>query len=308
MVIPSETVAAEPVIRRGTSDDAEACHGVMWASVTDLGVRHGTPLDGSASDWWAEGESLQRFLATSAAEWWVAEEPESGALIGYARAIARDRLLELTEFFVLPSRQSAGVGRALLERAFPTHHDGIRSIIATTDVRALGRYYRAGTVARFPMLSLVGEPGAAVAGDLRADPIDIDSKVDRRLLLEIDRSVIDYPRSEAEVRWLLGDREGFLYRRQGEVIGYGFVGKRGAGPAAALAERHLPSVLLHLEGRARAAGIERVEFQVPAPNQVATRHLLGRGFRLDPWLNLLMSNRPFGHFDRLIAFGPPVFV
>jgi hypothetical protein len=70
----------------------------------------------------------------------------------------------------------------------------------------------------------------------------------------------------------------------------------------------LPAILLRAEGRAFAADIERIEFQVPAPNEVGTRHLLSRGFRLDPWVNLLMSNRPFGQFDRLISFGPPVFL
>ena len=119
-------------IRRGKPDDAQACHEIMWTSVTDLGRRNGTPLEGSAAEWWASGESLQRFLAAHAAEWWVAVEPDGGALIGYARSIQRGNLLELVEFFVMPTRQSAGVGRALLERAFPLDRGDIRSIIATT--------------------------------------------------------------------------------------------------------------------------------------------------------------------------------
>jgi hypothetical protein len=47
---------------------------------------------------------------------------------------------------------------------------------------------------------------------------------------------------------------------------------------------------------------------VPGPNEIAVRHMLARGFRIDPWVNILMSNRPFGQFDRLISFGPPVFL
>jgi hypothetical protein len=70
----------------------------------------------------------------------------------------------------------------------------------------------------------------------------------------------------------------------------------------------LPQILLHVEGRAANLGSEHLDLQVPAPNEVATRHLLSRGFRLDPWLNLLMSNRPFGRFDRFVGFGPPVFL
>jgi hypothetical protein len=41
---------------------------------------------------------------------------------------------------------------------------------------------------------------------------------------------------------------------------------------------------------------------------MAIRHLLGRGFHIDPWINVLMSNRPFGRFDRFIGFSPPIFL
>ena len=43
-------------------------------------------------------------------------------------------------------------------------------------------------------------------------------------------------------------------------------------------------------------------------NATAIDHLSRRGFRIDPWLNLLMSNKPFGQFDRFIGFGPPIFL
>ncbi len=56
------------------------------------------------------------------------------------------------------------------------------------------------------------------------------------------------------------------------------------------ADTHVANVVF--EGR-RAAGVR----------------LVGRvDFRLDPSVNLLMSNRPFGQFDRLVSFGPPVFL
>jgi hypothetical protein len=40
------------------------------------------------------------------------------------------------------------------------------------------------------------------------------------------------------------------------------------------------------------------------PNEIAMRHLLGRGFRIEPPLTLLMSSVPFGQFDRFLPFGP----
>jgi hypothetical protein len=62
--------------------------------------------------------------------------------------------------------------------------------------------------------------------------------------------------------------------------------------------------LQHVEGRAAALGVDRLSLQVPGLNAVAVRHLLARGFRIDPWVNLLMSNRPNGRFDRFLAFSP----
>ncbi len=108
------------LIRRATPADAEACHSVMWTSIVDLGVRHGTPQSGSVDDWWAAGESLQRFLGDHAAEWWVAQHPENGAVIGYARSIERGGLLELAEFFVTPRRSVSGDRRSAAAQSLPT--------------------------------------------------------------------------------------------------------------------------------------------------------------------------------------------
>lgn len=296
-----------PSIRRATDDDASACHDVMWASVTDLGARRGTPLAGSAAEWWSSGESLQRFLATQAAEWWVAEE--DSRIVGYARSIERDGLFELTEFFVLPGTQSKGVGRALLERAFPRRQGPIRSIIATTDERALSRYYAAGTAPRFPILTLGGPPRDEHA-TLGVTPsrLGIDIASELSVVREIELETLESARGEAEIRWLLDDREGYLYSRADRPVAFAFIGERGTGPIAALEPSDLPDILLHVENRAASLGLQRIEFQVPGPNEVAARHLLHRGFRVDPWVNLLMSDRPFGRFDRIMGFGPPVFL
>ena len=106
------------------------------------------------------------FMAEHAAEWWVAEDQESGRVVGYARSVERGGLFELAEFFVLPDNQSAGIGRALLDKAFPAGRGEVRAIIATTDVRAQARYYQAGTVARFPIVGMTAKPGAAAGATL----------------------------------------------------------------------------------------------------------------------------------------------
>jgi hypothetical protein len=40
-------------------------------------------------------------------------------------------------------------------------------------------------------------------------------------------------------------------------------------------------------------------------NEIAMRHLLDRRYRMDPFITLLLSSRPFGQFDRFIGFSPP---
>jgi len=297
------TRAGEIVVRRATSDDTEECFRVFIESVVDLTKRLGSPWDANPEQVWARLEPLYRRLGDHAAEWWVAEHPASRELVGYARSVDRDGLFELTEFFVRPGSQSSGVGRRLLELAFPPGRGEVRAIIATPDTRALSRYYRAGTVARFPFVSLVGAPVAANDAPglevVRATTHDIPA------LAELERAVLEFDRGLDELAWLLGQREGYLYRRDGRAVGIGFIGQSGAGPIATLDPADQVPILLHIEARARALGSPEVTFEVPMIDEVAMRHLLGRGFKIDPFLTLLLSSRPFGQFDRFIGFSPP---
>lgn len=227
----------------------------------------------------------------------------------FARTIEREGLVELTEFFVVPDAQGRGVGRELLKRAFPAGPGAVRSIVATSDVRAQARYYAAGTVARFPIYTLaadIGEAETASDGGLAAVPIDGARAIENQRAIE--RQVLGHRRSDEEMRWLLEHRQAHLYERDGETIGFSFVGGDGVGPVAALAPSELPAILLHVEGIARSMGLQRIEIQVPALNEVAIRHLMGRGYRFDAWINFLMSDRPFGRFDSFVPFSPPLFL
>jgi len=303
-----EATTAVPVLRRGTPDDIRACHDLLWTSATDLGHRHGTELDGSSDDWWSGIEPVHGFLAEHAAEWWVAEAPDTNEPIGYARSIERGGLFELTELFVRPGRQSNGIGRQLIEHAFPVGRGEVRSIIATTDVRATSRYYAADTVARFPYFTLTGRARAdAATGNLTGEPIGTHADA-LAAVTEIERTVLDFPRGTKELRWLAETRPGYLFTRDAGPIGFAFVAKEAVGPIAALKPTDLPAILGHVERLATATGSDRLELEVPGVNEVAIRHLLGRGFHIDPWINLLMSNRPFGRFDRFIGFSPPIFL
>jgi hypothetical protein len=172
--------------------------------------------------------------------------------------VARDGLFELTEFFVRPGRQSAGVEGRLLELAFPPDRGEVRAIIATPDLRALSRYYRAGTVARFPIVSLTGAPLAR--NDASGLEIIGASTDDIPALAALERAVLEFDRGPDELAWLLEQREGYLYRRDGQAIGLGFIGQSRTGPVArtgpiaTLVPADQMPILLHIEARAKALG------------------------------------------------------
>ena len=86
------------------------------------------------------------------------------------------------------------------------------------------------------------------------------------------------------------------------------MGTDGSGPIAARTPDDQVPILRHAETRAAALGVATWSLEVPMVNGVAMRHLLDRGLRIDPFLTLLMSSRPFGQFDRFIGFSPPLIL
>lgn len=289
-------------IRRGTAADVRAAFDVSMLAVKDLFVRQGIEWSLEPESFWKVLEPYLVHLSRHAAEWWVAEDRATGELIGYSRSVQRDGLFELSELFVRPDRQSAGLGKVLLEKAFPPGRGEVRVIIATNDRRGLARYYGAGTVARFAMFSVTGQPHAAEAGTLdvvAACPADIEE------LAAIERAVVGYARC-ADYPWLLEHREVYRYRRAGRTVGFGCFSETGQGPIVTLEPDDQPAILLHLESLAADRGMEELSFEVPSVNAVVMHHLLERRYKIDLSSNLLMSSKDFGRFDRFVAFSPAI--
>jgi len=306
---PEWTPDRSITIRRGTLDDTREAFDVSMAAVEELFMRQGVAWTLDPDAFYTGLEPLLTHFATHAAEWWVAEDRTDGSLVGYARSIERGGLLELSEFFVRPGRQSAGLGRRLLERAFPPGRGEVRAIVALTDVRALAHYYKAGTVARFPIADLTGTPSASAAESEAARSLAGLEVVSAGLdfvaeFAAIEEAVVGYPR-HGEYPLLFEHRAALLFRRDGRAVGFAFVGVDGTGPIAALERDDQVPILLEVETWATAHGVSSLSFELPMVNEVAMRHLLGRGFKIEPPLSIFMSNKPFGQFDRFILFSPP---
>jgi GNAT superfamily N-acetyltransferase len=295
-----------PRIRRGTADDNAACAGVLAEAINDLLTRTGADrselLD--IGERWPRWQSFFEHVGATAAEFWVAEDGQ-GQLVGYGRSVDRDGSFELTEMFVRPGTQARGVGRQLLERAFPAGRGHPRIVIATWSVSALSRYLRAGVEVRFPVGTFFG-PARAANGlrALDAEPLDLDRDLDD--VNRIDLAVLGH-RREQDHRWFAGEREGWRYVRDGRSVGYGYVGRPdadGAGPFAVLDPTDLVPLLVHVEDRRHALGAPDAAFEVPLHNGVAAQHLLGRGYRIDPFFTYVCSDVPFGQFDRYLFCSP----
>ncbi len=294
--------------RPGAPADALATYHVFEASLADLSARINARADATAGDpgAWERRRPLFEHLTRTAAYFWVAEA--DGQIIGYARSIQRGPLLELTEFFVLPDYQSAGVGRELLARAFPADAPGVheRAIIATIDERAVGRYLKAGVYPRFPIYEFYRAPEPVqVPTDLVIVPLaDVPDPLPA--LAKLDEAILGH-RRDADHAWLMETRQGYVYQRQGQAVGYGYLGQF-MGPVALMADADFPAALAHAETTWHAQGQPRIGFELPLINKAAVDHLVRRGYRLEAFFAFFMSSAPFGKLENYICTSPLFFL
>lgn len=298
----------EILIRAGTSDDSPGIYRVFVAAFVDLNRRLNLETGFVRPDFvewfWQRHRPLFDYLARTDSRFAVAEA--DGQVVGFARSILRDGVLQLTEFFVHPQAQAAGVGRELLGRVFPREEAARKLIIATLDSRAQVRYLKSGVYPRCPLQYFSRKPEAvAYASDLSFLRVVADAQTVAQLDA-IDRAVLGYARGH-EHHFLLADREGYLIQRGGESVGYAYLGSE-TGPIALLDPADFPAVLAYAEQMAAAQAAQRIGVEVPMINRHAVDYLLGRGFRLEPFMALLMSDEPFGSFDCYIGTSPPWFI
>lgn len=306
--------SSRATFRPGTLDDSYAVFYLFEESLADLARRIGFTGPMSIDDpqtlaeMWTRRRLLYEHLARTADQFWLAEQ--DGQVVGFSRSIVRDGHWELSELFVKPGVQSAGLGRELLQRSAPAGPVASKLIVASPDPRAQALYMKLGTYPRFPIYYWWREPQeVTVATDLVFEPVAAGNDV-LAALAEIDQQVLGF-RRDLDHGWLLSDRQGYLYRRGGQVVGYGYEAQSN-GPFALLEPADFPAVLAHAETTAArsGSGSGRGHFglEVPMVNTAAVDHLLSRGYHIDSFIGQAMIDRPFGRFDRYVLTSPPLFV
>ena len=295
--------------RPGTENDTYAVFQVFLKSIMDLSERQGVvSITGGdkpevIANLWERRKSLFDHMAKTAERFWVAEL--EGEIIGYARSILRDGHRELTEFFVVPGQQSQGVGRSLLKEVFPIDGAAHRTIVASSDTRAQALYMKYKVYPRFPLMYFFRAPEKIeYHSDLEFQAMQTAEDT-LRTVSEIDMKLLGF-RRDIDHTWLRTERQGYIYLRQGQPVGYGYVGYR-SGPFALFEAADTPAVLAHAEGL--LVGVEE-EFgvEVPLVNHTAVDYLLGRRFELASFTATLMCDKPFGKFESYICTSPPFFI
>lgn len=303
----------EPRLRRRVTADLPDAYRVFRRSLFDYLHRIGqvdaqTAAEPPIEEAWVRQRSWMEHLAATAAEDWVAEGPD-GRIIGWAQSVEREGLLELTLFFVDPTVQSRGTGRALLERAFPRGRGSARAIVATQDPRALGLYLGFDVQYSTTSVDLLGRPSpVSVETDLVIDPVAPGYEAAAETaIVGIERELLGHGRAE-DVRFLLRDRPAWLARRDGRVVGMAF-GASGTdtGPIGALDPGDLPALLATVESEAAQRGLEEIAFTIPMVNAIALAHVLGRRFRIDPFYTFILSDDDRMQLDRWVHT-EPVFI
>lgn len=296
--------------RRATPEDNPVTFTIFRKSLMDFSQRTGVQAITGGNDpqkmreLWESRRPFWEHLTNTSDNFWIAEK--DGEAIGYARSILRGDHRELTEFFVLPGNQSAGVGRELLQRAFPNDAPH-RSIIATPDLRAQARYLKAGVYPFLTEFYLERKPEPVVVETDLVIETPSMSTAPVEAISDIDLQIIGH-RRDVDHRYLMSDRKLHIYKRAGEIVGYGYTHKDLYGPFALLDKNDFPAVLAHAENESWEIGASAVGFEVPTINTVAIDHLLKRGYRLEGFMGSIMSDAPFGKFENYLLTSPPYFL
>ncbi len=297
--------------RNATHKDDFTTFSIAIKSLKDYGLRTGVMAITGGNDLeksnslWEQRRSFWAHLSNSCDQYWLAEKDE-GEAIGYARSILRGDHRELTEFFVLPNNQSTGVGKELIQRAFP-HDTRHRSIIGTSDFRAMSRYLKEGVYPFVTELYFESVPKLiSVETDLLIEsPNNTVSAIQR--MSEIDLVILGY-RRDIDHRFLMQDRRLYFYKRKGNVVGYGYISKDYYGPFALLDNTDFPAIIAHAERQAYTLGAKSVGFETPTINTISIDFLMKRGYRLEGFTGSIMSNKPFGKFENYLLSSPPYFL
>jgi len=298
------------VIRPGTKEDLFGAFVVFQLALHSLYQNAGLaspddkPDPESLSPAFEYFKMFTEYFAETAEHFWVAEQ--GGEIIGFSRSMVRDGIRQLSELFVHPDKQAQGVGKRLLEAAFPADSAHNRVVIGTSDIRAMTRYLKSGVKFRFTIYDWARKPEIVpFETDLSIEPFT-PTPENLAILNSIDRIILGYTR-EVDHIWLSKNRHGHFYHRDGQVVGYSYVSHR-AGPIAMLNNNDFHTALAHVESEMTKYVDDvwkNMYVPIPMTNTAAVEYVLQRGFQTTPLLEHFMSDKPLGQYENYVFMDPP---
>lgn len=169
--------------------------------------------------------SLELRHVLSTGTMYIAEE--DGQILGFASAITRGTVTFLTDLFVLPTLQSAGLGKTLLSLVLP-QDDLIHCTMISTDPRAQALYIRSGMQPQYPNFNLRWQDSA-----VDDQPVDnnekwgieiIEGDAGDPALVEWDTQLSGRERAVDHKFWITQQQAVPLwFIRRGITLGYAYV-------------------------------------------------------------------------------------
>ncbi|HEV8594216.1 MAG TPA: GNAT family N-acetyltransferase, partial [Thermoplasmata archaeon] len=233
-----------------------------------------------------------------------------GKVVAFAVTVLRGKWHFLSLFFALPGKQSQGIGKPVLARAFeePKPPRGsVRCVVASLDLRAQALYLKFGMHPRTVLYFVSGKPvemqpprlavelhQLGTPGRMTKRALDVAARYDRPL-----RGV----RRDQDHRFLIRIVKGsrfFEARRDGRTVGYAMIRGNGAiGPAGVRDPSLSEGLLAAAIAKAHDLGHKNVVSWIPGLNEGALRAAFAAGLKVE-FLTVWMASRPLGNLAAYI--------
>jgi len=241
---------------------------------------------------------------------WVAEDGE--VIVGYGFSWMTEKFWFLSQLFVRPKAQAAGIGQALLSKTLmQAERNGAtnRALITPAyNIASAGLYLHNGFYPREPLYRMAA-PAPALAQNLahagyETTPI-APWPEPREWTRRIDQDLLGFCR-DLHHRFLLGGGAARAVRieRAGGVAGYAYTSAEGhVGPLGIAPDADAKIVVTTALRCALESGPSQVTMIVPGRADVVMQAVLALGFRIEePYV--LMASRPFGNWCNYLPRTP----
>ena len=286
--------------RLAEPEDHAATYEVVTEAMGEYLGRHSLPLRGHGPGGRRPAEIQPRDLAFReyayryhGDSYWVAED--EARVIGFGIGIRQEGRWYLAALHVLPEYQGQGIGQRLLKltlssSAKPT--DALCVLADSIQPVSNALYIRANMLPWVPIFEWEGP----ISRPVQDGPVEATFRAatDPAELGPVDQKVLGIQRPTEHRFWLeQSELECGVLLLDGEPAGYVYVSDSGqVGPASAMAEPLMESLLVWALWRLRERGVENLKLRIPGQCPSALQVACSLGLRLHAPANILLSSRP----------------